>query len=46
MIKKVIDLEGWLNIGDIGWINFRNDLILIGCVKDIIVLINGENIEF
>lgn len=46
MIKKVIDLEGWFNIGDIGWVIFKNDLVLIGWVKDIIVLINGENIEF
>ena len=43
--KKAIDSEGWLNTGDIGWINPRNDLILTGRAKDTIVLTNGENIE-
>lgn len=43
--KKAIDLEGWFNTGDIGWITPKNDLVLTGRAKDTIVLSNGENIE-
>lgn len=42
---KVIDNEGWLSTGDLGWLTNDNNLVLSGRIKDIIVLLNGENIE-
>lgn len=42
---KVIDPEGWFDIGDLGLVTRCNDLIITGCAKDMIVLTNGENIE-
>lgn len=43
--KKVIDNEGWFNTGDLGWLTYDNNLILVGRMKETIVLSNGENIE-
>ena len=43
--KQVLTNDGWFNTGDIGWMNERNDLVLTGRQKEIIVLSNGENIE-
>jgi len=42
---KVIDPEGWFNTGDLGWLTDKNDLILTGRIKDLIVLSNGEKVE-
>ncbi|CAN6447251.1 unnamed protein product [Victoria cruziana] len=52
---KVLDKEGWLNTGDIGWIvpsssfgpshNCGGMLVLEGRSKDTIVLSTGENVE-
>ncbi|MBV8885148.1 MAG: long-chain fatty acid--CoA ligase [Chroococcidiopsidaceae cyanobacterium CP_BM_RX_35] len=42
---KAIDLEGWFDTGDLGWVTHENDLVLTGRAKDTIVLTNGENIE-
>ncbi len=42
---KAIDLEGWFDSGDLGWVTPYNDLVLTGRAKDTIVLTNGENIE-
>ncbi len=42
---KVLDLDGWFDSGDLGWVTPQNDLILTGRAKDTIVLSNGENIE-
>lgn len=43
--KKVIDSEGWFNTGDLGWLTYDNHLVLVGRMKETIVLSNGENIE-
>ncbi len=43
--KKVIDKEGWLNTGDLGWLTMDNHLVLLGRIKETIVLSNGENVE-
>jgi len=42
---KAIDLEGWFDTGDLGWVTPEDDLVLTGRAKDTIVLTNGENIE-
>lgn len=42
--KKTI-VDGWLNTGDIGMINFKKTLTLTGRAKDTIVLLGGENVE-
>ena len=42
---KAIDIEGWFDSGDLGWVTPENDLVLTGRAKDTIVLTNGENIE-
>ena len=41
----MIDKDGWLNTGDLGWLTATNHLVLVGREKDTIVLSNGENIE-
>ncbi|KAL2469427.1 putative acyl-activating enzyme 16 [Abeliophyllum distichum] len=53
--KQVLDENGWLNTGDIGWIcphhsvgrsrNARGVIVLEGRAKDTIVLSTGENVE-
>ena len=43
--KKVIDSEGWLDTGDIGFMTYRGELKITGRAKDTIVLLGGENIE-
>ena len=43
--NEILSNDGWLNTGDLGWLTPRNDLILTGRCKDVIVLSNGENIE-
>ncbi|MEH1782186.1 MAG: long-chain fatty acid--CoA ligase [Nostoc sp.] len=42
---KAIDVEGWFDSGDLGWLTPQDDLVLTGRAKDTIVLTNGENIE-
>ncbi len=41
-----IDPDGWFDSGDIGTITATNNLTITGRVKEIIVLSNGENIEY
>lgn len=43
--KKVIDSEGWFNTGDLGWLTSDNHLVLVGRLKETIILSNGENVE-
>jgi long-chain acyl-CoA synthetase len=43
--NKVIDKEGWFNTGDLGWLTMDNHLVLLGRIKETIVLSSGENIE-
>ncbi|MEB3233475.1 MAG: AMP-binding protein, partial [Leptolyngbyaceae bacterium] len=42
---KAIDVDGWFNSGDLGWLTPEGDLTITGRAKDTIVLSNGENIE-
>lgn len=42
---KVIDDKGWFNTGDLGWLTGDNNLVLVGRMKETIVLSNGENVE-
>ncbi|WP_017739774.1 AMP-binding protein [Scytonema hofmannii] len=42
---NAIDLAGWFDTGDLGWLTLDSDLVLTGRAKDTIVLTNGENIE-
>lgn len=41
----MLDKDGWLNTGDLGWLTDTCHLVLVGREKDTIVLSNGENIE-
>lgn len=43
--RSVINDDGWFNTGDIGWLTADNNLVLVGRLKETIVLSNGENIE-
>jgi long-chain acyl-CoA synthetase len=41
----VLDGNGWLNTGDLGWLTPDGQIVLTGRAKDTIVLTNGENVE-
>jgi long-chain acyl-CoA synthetase len=43
--KAIIDQEGWLNTGDLGWLTNEKNLVLVGRLKETIVLSTGENVE-
>ncbi len=43
--SKVIDEKGWFSTGDLGWLTGDNNLVIVGRVKETIVLSNGENVE-
>ncbi|MCQ2958313.1 MAG: AMP-binding protein [Candidatus Gastranaerophilales bacterium] len=43
--KKVIDENGWFNTGDLGWVTRTNMLVIVGRMKETIVLSSGENVE-
>ncbi len=43
--KETISEDGWLNTGDLGWVTKENNLVLVGRMKETIVLSNGENVE-
>ena len=43
--RMAIDEEGWFNTGDLGWLTFQNNLVLVGRLKETIVLSSGENVE-
>ena len=38
-------VDGWMNTGDLGMINFNDTLTLTGRAKDTVVLLGGENVE-
>jgi long-chain acyl-CoA synthetase len=42
---RVVDAQGWINTGDLGWITYTGDLVITGREKDTVVLSSGENIE-
>ena len=43
--KKVLSEDGWFNTGDLGWLTGDDNLVLVGRMKETIVLSNGENVE-
>ncbi len=45
LTESIIDKDGWLNTGDVGIIDKKNQIKITGRAKDTIVLLGGENIE-
>lgn len=43
--SAIIDESGWINTGDLGYLTYDNNLILVGRMKETIVLSGGENVE-
>ena len=42
--KNVFDEDGWLKTGDLGHFNKRNELMICGRSKNLIILSNGKNV--
>lgn len=43
--RKILDRDGWLDTGDIGYLDKHGNLVISGREKDIVVLSNGENVN-
>ncbi|MBQ7126447.1 AMP-binding protein [bacterium] len=43
--KKVFTDDGWFITGDLGWLTRNNNLVIVGRMKETIVLSSGENVE-
>jgi len=43
--KAVLDNQGWLNTGDLAVRSENGEIIIVGRLKDTIVLMSGENVE-
>lgn len=45
LTQQIINTDGYLNTGDVGFLSKHNEITMTGRVKDTIVLLGGENIE-
>ena len=45
LTKEVIDDEGYILTGDLGWINAKGYLQVVGRAKEVIILHNGKKIS-
>ena len=43
--RKVMTQDGYFITGDLGWLTKQNNLVLVGRLKETIVLSSGENVE-
>ena len=43
--NKVMTKDGYFITGDLGWLTKQNNLVLVGRLKETIVLSSGENVE-
>ena len=43
--NKVMTEDGYFITGDLGWLTMQNNLVLVGRLKETIVLSSGENVE-
>lgn len=43
--KAVLDEDGWLNTGDLAVRSENGEIVIVGRMKDTIVLMSGENVE-
>ena len=43
--RKVMTEDGYFITGDLGWLTKQNNLVLVGRLKETIVLSSGENVE-